>query len=120
MAKQLNKYKLPKNQEQWFKGKTMDDLKIYNARTLYNGKDIWDLFKEVKEYLWVMYSAYIEEGKEPQKAYEEASHMAWVHSVYQVMCDDCNHNFQTINKADEYFLYSVEPYETIMKNWNEE
>ena len=109
----MSRPELPENQKQWFNSKTMDDLRKYNSGNLHNGKDIWDLFKEVKEFLWAMYSAYIEQGLEPQNAFDEASHMAWVHSVYQVMCDDCNHNFQTINKADEYFLFAVKPYKDL-------
>ena len=43
-----------------------------------------------------MYSAYIEQGLEPQKAFDEASHMAWVLQCLSISGDDCNHNFQII------------------------
>ena len=110
---------LPRNQELWFEGQSMKYLRKYNPGTLQDGRDIWDLFREVKELLWAYYSTNIERGMDMQEAFEEASQMAWVHSVYRVMCDDCSHNFQTINKADEYFLYSVEPYESIHRNWED-
>ena len=58
----MSRPELPENQKQWFNSKTMDDLRKYNSGNLHNGKDIWDLFKEVKEFLWAMYSAYIEQG----------------------------------------------------------
>ena len=88
----------------------MDDLRKYNAGNLHNGK-ISGFVKEVKEFLWAMYSAYIEQGLEPQKAFDEASHMA-VHSVYQVMCDIVIIIFKQLTKLMNT-LFAVKPYKDL-------
>ena len=112
---------LPKDQQKWLESDNgLKELRKYHPVTLYNDKDMWDIYEDFVKEMWFWFTQEKDEAKvwnkearlhAYEKAYEYAQHSRMLH----IMCRECFVNHQTVGKADEYFLENAKVYNDI--NW---